>query len=84
MLSSFILNELLLQCLQLLSFKIVYQQLSMIMDTLKDRPRITNQMDKVCTSYLLKTVEFKTEHPIFFKNSVVNIGFVVQNERDES
>jgi len=56
----------------------------MIMDTLKDRPRITNQMDKVCTSYLLKTVEFKTEHPIFFKNSVVNIGFVVQNERDES
>jgi len=25
----------------------------MIMDTMKDRSRITNQMDKVCTSYFL-------------------------------
>jgi len=31
----------------------VDQQFSMIMDAMKDRPRITNHMDKVCTSYLL-------------------------------
>jgi len=31
----------------------VYQQLIMVMGTMKDSSRITNQMDKVCTSYFL-------------------------------
>jgi len=47
--------DVLIYCL----FKIVYQLFIMDVDTMKDRLRITNQMDKVCsTSYLLFDASF--------------------------